>query len=361
MNPPTPLPRRRAAAGALLLGLAATLSVAAATQQQPPAGSPYPRLGRIVRSDPRLDKILPPGAQIEVLASGFDWSEGPVWLKTDPLGEQGGCLLFSDVPRNHVLRWKEGEGISVFLQPSGYTGRAPYGREPGSNGLTLDRQGRLVSCEHGDRRVSVLLWDGGKKTLADSYAGKRFNSPNDVVVKSDGSVYFTDPPYGLPRQADDPRREQPHFGVYRITPDGTVTLLTAEMTRPNGLAFSPDEKTLYVAQSDPDAAIWKAFPVQADGTLGNSRVFFDATSMAKSGTMKGLPDGLKVDRDGNLWATGPGGVLIFAPDGTLLGRIDTGEATANCAFGGSDGSDLYITADMYLCRVRTTAHGADVH
>lgn len=326
----------------------------------PAAGSNYPRLGRIVRADPRLDTILPPGAQIEVLASGFDWSEGPVWLETDPLGEEGGCLLFSDVPRNHVLRWKEGQGTSVFLQPSGYTGRAPYGREPGSNGLALDRQGRLVSCEHGDRRVSVLLWDGGKKTLADSYAGKRFNSPNDVVVKRDGSLYFTDPPYGLPRQAEDPRREQPHFGVYRIAGDGAVTLLTAEMTRPNGLAFSPDEKTLYVAQSDPEAAIWKAFPVQADGTLGTSRVFFDATPMAKSGTMKGLPDGLKVDQSGNLWATGPGGVLVFAPDGTLLGRIDTGEATANCAFGGPDGSDLYITADMYLCRVHTTARGADV-
>lgn len=325
-----------------------------------PSVSNYPRLGRIVRSDPRLDQLLPPGAEIEVLASGFDWSEGPVWLQADPLGGEGGCLLFSDVPRNHVLRWKEGEGVSVFLQPSGYTGRAPYGREPGSNGLTLDRQGRLVSCEHGDRRVSVLLWDGGKKTLADSHAGKRFNSPNDVVVKSDGSVYFTDPPYGLPQQADDARREQPHFGVYRIAVDGTVTLLTAEMTRPNGLAFSLDEKTLYVAQSDPEAAIWKAFPVHADGTLGKSRVFFDATAMAKSGTMKGLPDGLKVDQSGTLWATGPGGVLIFAPDGTLLGRIDTGEATANCAFGGPDGSDLYITADMYLCRVRTTTRNADV-
>lgn len=348
-----------AVAGALLMGVTA-LSAVPAEAQQSPTVSNYPRLGQIVRSDPRLDKILPVGAQIEVLASGFDWSEGPVWLKTDPTGEQGGCLLFSDVPRNHVLRWKEGQGISVFLQPSGYTGRAPYGREPGSNGLTLDLQGRLVSCEHGDRRVSLLEWDGGKKTLADTYAGKRFNSPNDVVVKNDGNIYFTDPPYGLPRQADDPRREQPHFGVYRIAPTGTVTLLTAEMTRPNGLAFSPDEKTLYVAQSDSEAAIWKAFPVNPDGTLGKSRIFFDATPMAKSGKMKGLPDGLKIDRDGNLWATGPGGVLIFAPDGKLLGRIDTGEATANCAFGGPDGSDLYITADMYLCRVRTTTRGASL-
>jgi len=216
----------------------------------------------------------------------------------------------------------------------------------------------LVSCEHGDRRVSVLYWDGGKRTLADSHDGKRFNSPNDVVVKSDGSIYFTDPPYGLPQQAADPRREQPHFGVYRIAPDGAVTLLNATMTRPNGLAFSPDETILYVAQSDPDAAIWRSFPVRPDGSLGESRIFFDATPLAKSGTMPGLPDGLKIDRDGNLWATGPGGVLIFAPDGTLLGRLDTGVPTANCAFGGPDGSDLYVTAHRYLCRIRTTTHGA---
>jgi gluconolactonase len=346
---------RAATVGALLLGLAALATVPPASAQQPAAAT-YPRLGRIVRSDPRLDKVLAKDAQIEVLASGFEWSEGPVWVKSDPLGDSG-YLLFSDVPRNHVLKWKEGKGISVFLQPSGYTGLGAYSYEPGSNGLTLDRQGRLVLCEHGDRRVSVLPWNGGKMTLADRYQGKRLNSPNDVVVKSDGNVYFTDPPYGLPKQAADPLREQPHFGVYRIAPDGKVTLLTAEMTRPNGLAFSPDEKTLYVAQSDPDAAIWRAYPVNGDGTLGKSRVFFDATQMAKSG-MKGLPDGLKVDRDGNLWATGPGGVLIFAPDGTLLGRIDTGEATANCAWGGPDGADLYITADMYLCRVRTSTRGA---
>jgi len=332
---------------------------AAASAAQAPGGGPvYPRLGRIVREDPRLDALLPPGTEIEVLASGFDWSEGPVWLRTDPDGGEGGCLLFSDVPRNHVLRWKEGQGVSVFLQPSGYTGRVPYGPEPGSNGLTLDRQGRLVLCEHGDRRVSTLSWDGGKQTLADNYNGKRFHSPNDVVVKSDGAVYFTDPPYGLPLGPDDPRRELPHFGVYRVSPDGAVTLLTAEMTRPNGLAFSPDERTLYVAQSDPDAAIWMAFPVGTDGLLGEGRVFFDATPMVRTGTLKGLPDGLKVDRDGNLWATGPGGVLVFAPDGTLLGRVDPGEATSNCAFGGPDGADLYITADMYLCRIRTATRGA---
>lgn len=327
---------------------------------QEPVGTVYPSLGQIVRLDPRLDALLPADARVEVLASGFLWSEGTIWLRNDPTGEPGGCLLFSDIPRNHVLRWKEEQGISVFLHPSGYTGWAPYGREPGSNGLTLDRENRLVLCEHGDRRVSMMPWDGGKKTIADSYNGKRFNSPNDVVVKSDGSIYFTDPPYGLPQQMDDPRCELPYCGVYRVAPDGVVTLLIDEMKRPNGLAFSPDEKTLYVGQSDSDAAIWNAYPVLDDGTVGPGRLFFDSTPMAKSGTLRGAPDGFKVDHHGNLWATGPGGVLILAPDATLLGRIETEELTANCAFGGPDGSDLYIAAHMHLCRVRTTTRGADV-
>lgn len=310
----------------------------------------FPILGKIVREDSRLDALLPPDARIEVLASGFDWSEGPVWVK------EGGYLLFSDIPRNSVMKWKEGEGTSLFMKPSGYTGVVPYGREPGSNGLALDREGRLVFCEHGDRRVSRLEKEGGKKTLVDSFQGKRFNSPNDLVFRSNGDLYFTDPPYGLPKQWDDPRRELDFCGVYRLTPDGRLTLLTREMTRPNGIAFSPDEKTLYVAQSDPKAAIWMAFSVRSDGTLGPGRVFHDATALV--GKLPGLPDGLKVDRQGNLFATGPGGVHIFAPDGTRLGRIDTGEATANCAWG-DDGSTLYITADMYLCRVKTRTKGMD--
>jgi gluconolactonase len=252
------------------------------------------------------------------------------------------------------MKWKAGEGISLFMKPSGYTGVADYGREPGCNGLTLDREGRLVLCEHGDRRVARLEKGGGKRTLADNYMGKRLNSPNDLVFHSSGALYFTDPPYGLPKQADDPRREMDFCGVYRLAPDGRLTLLTREMTRPNGIAFSPDEKTLYVAQSDPRKAIWMAFPVKSDGTLEEGRVFYDATPMV--GKMPGLPDGLKVDRGGNLFATGPGGVHVFSPDGKSLGRIDTGEATANCAWG-DDGSTLYITADMYLCRVRTRTKG----
>jgi gluconolactonase len=241
------------------------------------------------------------------------------------------------------------------MSPSGFTGVGTYSQEPGSNGLTVDGQGRLVLCEHGDRRVSRLEPQGGKLTLADQFDGKRLNSPNDVVVKSNGDVYFTDPPYGLPKLWDSPLRELDFCGVYRISArDRKVTLLSKDLNRPNGLAFSPDEKTLYVANSD-KRAIWMAYPVLDDGTLGPGRVFADVSAMM--GQRKGAPDGMKVDREGNLWATGPGGVLVIAPDGTLLGRIDTGEATANCAWG-DDGSTLYITADMYLCRVKTTTRGA---
>ncbi|MEM7384644.1 MAG: SMP-30/gluconolactonase/LRE family protein [Verrucomicrobiota bacterium] len=306
-------------------------------------------LGKIVRFDKKaMDQILDKEAKIEVLGSGFAWAEGPVWIK------DGGYLLFSDIPPNMVMKWKEGRGISTFLTPSGYTGPGIYGGEPGSNGLLLDAKGRLVSCEHGDRRVSVLTKGGGKRTLVDNYKGKRFNSPNDAVYHSNGDLYFTDPPYGLPKRWEDPRRELDFCGVYRLGKDGALTLLTKEMTRPNGIAFSPDEKTLYVAQSDPKAALWKAFPVKGDGTLGESRILADATSMV--GKHKGLPDGLKVDRKGIIYATGPGGVHILAPDGKALGRIDTLEATANCGWG-DDGSTLYITADMYLCRIKTKAKG----
>ena len=323
--------------------VAACASLASASAQD--------SIGEILREDPRIDKLIPSEAKIEVLAKGFTWTEGPVWMPDD----DGGHLLFSDIPRNSVFRWKEGDGISLYLKPSGYTGHVYYGLEPGSNGLIRDPEGRLVSCEHGDRRVSVLTKDGGKRTLADNYMGKRLNSPNDGCYKSNGDLYFTDPPYGLPNRENDPRRELDVFGVYRLEKSGVLTLLTKEMTRPNGIAFSHDEQTLYVAQSDPEAAIWKAFPVRDDGTLGKSRVLYDATEHV--GKLPGLPDGLKVDKEGILFATGPGGVWIFTPEGDVLGRISTGERTANCGWGG-DGSTLYICADSYLCRVQTTTKGA---
>lgn len=308
----------------------------------------YPTIGEIHRIDPALDALIAKDVKIEVLASGFEWTEGPLWVK------DSSYLLFSDIPNNRIMKWREGEEATVFMQPSGYTGVYDYGYEPGSNGLLLDSEKQLVICEHGDRRISALTTDGGKKTLVDSYQGKRLNSPNDAVYKSNGDLYFTDPPYGLPEQFEDSRRELAFCGVYRLTAEGKVVLLTSEMTRPNGIAFSPDEKILYVAQSDPAQAIWKAFEVKPDGTLGKSRVFYDATADAK--TLPGLPDGMKVDKDGNLWAAGPGGINIFNTQGNLLGRISTGGRVSNCAWG-EDGSVLYFTADDDLCRIQTKTLG----
>ncbi len=318
-----------------------------------PTGAAPEAATSIERLDPALDRLIAPDAPIEILAKGYDWIEGPVWSKS------GGFLLFSDVPQNVIYRWKDGEGARVYLEPSGYTGAAPRGGEMGSNGLTIDQDGRLVLCQHGDRRIARMDAPLDRPapaftTLAERYEGRRFHSPNDLVFKRNGDLYFTDPAYGLEKQFDDPAREMDWYGVYRRDREGGITLLTRGMTRPNGLAFSPDERVLYVGQSDPEAAIWRAFDVKADGTLGASRVFFDATAMTK--TRSGLPDGMKVDRDGNLFATGPGGVLIISPAGRHLGTILTGQATSNCAFG-DDGRSLYITADMYLMRVRLKTKG----
>ncbi len=334
--------RLRLLLAALLIGSGAGISQASTA-----SGT----IGKIVRFDSRANELIAPDAQIELLASGFEWSEGPLWIP-DPAG---GYLLFSDIPRTSVMKWKQKEGVSLFMKPSGYTGVADYGREPGSNGLTLDLQGRIILCEHGDRRISMLEKDGGKKTLADSYDGKRFNSPNDAVLKSNGDIYFTDPPYGLPQQHRDPRRELDFCGVFRLSTSGRVTLLTKEMTRPNGIAFSPDEKVLYIAQSDSREAIIKAFGVSADGTLAEGKVLHDFTKLM--GRMPGSPDGLKVDEEGNLFATGPGGVYIITPEGNRLARIHTGQRTSNCAWG-DDGSVLYMTVDDHLCRIKTETKGA---
>ncbi len=307
-------------------------------------------VGRIVRLDPRFDKLVPRDAVLEKVADGLTWVEGPAWDR------QNGYLLFSDIPTNAVYRAFPGAGAHVFLRPSGYTGAAPFqGREPGSNGLTFDPAGRLVLCEHGDRRITRLEKDGRKTTLVDRYEGKRLNSPNDLVFKSNGDLYFTDPPFGLPKAFDDPARELPFSGVYRLSRDGKVMLLTKDIKAPNGIAFSPDEKTLYVTNADPNHAVWLAYNVKDDGTLGRGRVFFDATAWTK--TKKGAPDGMKVDQDGNLFATGPGGLHVFAPDGTHLGSIDLGVATSNCAWG-EDGSVLYITADTAVYRIKLTTKGA---
>lgn len=355
----------------------------AVPEKAEPAKPKYKTMGRIERIDPALDKLLDKDAQIEVLADGFDWIEGPAWNK------ESGWLLFSDIPVNRIYRWKEGgvppeypiipKGVTsrlnssqiaeqfdalgerereyrTYMLFSGYTGPAKFaGSEPGTNGLAFDSKGRLVMCCHGDRQVVRLESTSYERTvLADKFEGKRLNSPNDLVFHSSGDLYFTDPPYGLPKQMDDTGAELGFCGVYRRYEGGELELLTDQMTRPNGIALSPDEKTLYVAQSDPKAALWMSFPLDEEGKAGEGKVLYNATKWV--GKRPGLPDGLKVDQSGNLWATGPGGVLILSPQGKLLGRIDTGERTANCAFG-DDGTTLYITADMYLCRVKTLVKG----
>ncbi len=311
-------------------------------------------IGSVEVLDDAMTNLVSADGQLEVLAEGFDWSEGPVWVR------DGEFLLFSDVPTNQIFQWSESNDIRVYLEPSGYTGSEERGGSLGSNGLTLDSEGNLVITQHGDRRIARLeapLSDPEPKydTIVDRYNGARFNSPNDLVYHSDGALYFTDPPYGFELGMNDPSKELDVHGVFRATSDGTVTLLESELSRPNGLAFSPDETTLYVANSDPEHAIWMAYDVMEDGGIDNGRVFFDATSLVKEG-LPGLPDGLKVDVNGNLFATGPGGVLVFSPEGIHLGTINTTQATANCAFG-DDGTILYITANGYLLRIPLLTKG----
>jgi gluconolactonase len=313
-----------------------------------------PTIGEIERLDPALDALVPKGAKMEIIVDGLDWCEGPLWIPADD-----GFLIFSDIPQNVIYRWDAKSGKQEYLRPSGYTGHAPRGGEIGTNGSTLDADGRLILCQHGDRRVARMMAPLGKPlpkyaTVAGKYDGKRFNSPNDATTHSSGAIYFTDPPYGLEKNMDDPHKELPYQGVYRVTPDGAVTLLTKELERPNGIALSPDEKTLYVANSHGPRPIWMAYPVLDDGSLGTGKVFFDATELSK--TEKGAPDGLEVDEHGNLFATGPGGVLVFTPEGKHLGTLKTGQATSNVAFG-EDGKTLFITADMYILRIPLATKG----
>lgn len=309
----------------------------------------HPFNGSIERLDPAFDKLIAKDAKIEKLAEWFVWSEGPTWFQ--------GAVVFSDVMENTAWRWKEGmKAAEVFLKPSGLTTNSPGFREPGSNGLNVDKSGRLLLAQHGDRRIARL--EAGKfVTVADRYDGKKFNSPNDMAVRKSGEIYFTDPPYGLEGIEKSPLRELPYAGVYRIGTDNKVSLITKDLNFPNGIGFSPDEKILYVAVSDSAATRVMAYDVNTDGTIKNGRVFWDAQSFAKAGA-KGLCDGLKIDRDGNVWATGPGGVAVLSPAGKLLGRILTNEATGNCCWG-DDGSTLYITADMFLVRVKTLTKGAN--
>ena len=316
---------------------------------------PRPILGTVRILAPEGTALFPDKAAIEVLGGGITWAEGPVWMK-DEKDAAKGRLLFSDVPANKIYAWEEGKRpLEVWLAPSGYTGANPYSKESGSNGLALDAKGQLLACEHGDRRVSLLTANGGKITLADRFEGKRFNSPNDLCVHSSGSIYFTDPPYGLAGGADGPNRELPFCGVFRIGADGSVKAIITDLPRPNGIALSPDEKTLYVAQSDPAQPVVMAYPLQEDGAVGQGRVFWDAKPLLGEGP--GLPDGLKVDKEGRLWTSGPGGLWVIDTQGKALAHLHTGVTTANCAWG-NDGTVLYLTADSWLCRIPTATKGA---
>ena len=299
--------------------------------------------GTIERLDPRLDALIPAGANIQKLAGGFTFTEGPVWDRRNNL------LYFSDVRDNTIYSWSEDSGVRIFIQP--VYAEATDHPSVGSNGLTLDSEGRLVLMEHGYRRVSRLEANGKRTPLADNYRGNRLNSPNDVAWHSNGWIYFTDPPYGMAGLENDPARELDYNGIYRLSPEGEIQLLERNQTRPNGLVFSPDEETLYVANSDAENKVWYAYTV-IHGIIGNPRVFYDVNDQ----TGEGAADGMKVDSQGNIFATGPGGVWIFDPDGTHLGTIKPDEVPANVAWG-DDGSTLYMTARTGLYRVRLSTSG----
>jgi len=324
-------------------------------EQSSSAGSTNTITPQIERLDPDLSSIVPAQPVMERLASGFKWTEGPVW-------GPAGYLMFAEIPSNSIRKWVPGVGVSIFMQPSGYKGSAPYGGpEPGSNGMTIDAQGRLTVAGHAQRdvwRLESLDPNAQVTVLADKYQGKQLNSPNDLVYKSDGSLYFTDPPYGLRTQKDnDPDKQLKVNGVYRIpgaqqqkpgTPPARakLQLLIKDLTRPNGIAFSPDEKYLYVNNSEPKK-LWMRYTVKADGTLTDPKLLFDATS----DTRPGAPDGMKVDEKGNIYSAGPGGVWIFSPEGKHLGTIDMPDRVGNVAWGGSDHKTLYITSSGSVYRI----------
>jgi len=309
----------------------------------------YKNIGTIERLDPALDNIISANAKTEIIAEGFEWSEGPLWV------EKHKMLLFSDVPMNTIYKWTEAKGKEVYLKPSGYTGTEPsVCKEPGSNGLTFDKNGDLVLCQHGDRRMARMDAPLDKPeakfiTLADTYNGKRFSSPNDAVYNRAGELFFTDPPYGLQTQDDsDTKKEISFNGVYKVKANGEVILLVDSITRPNGIAFTPGEKKLIIACSDPAKPNWYIYEVNGD-SLTNGKIFYNAAEEGK--TMRGLPDGFKIDKNGNIFASGPGGIYIFNSEAKKLGMIKLENAASNCALS-TDEKTLYITNDMNVLRVK---------
>lgn len=323
---------------ALLAGCGGAPKPAAETAAPPPAGS-------VERLDASLDALVPPAAQVEKLAGGFQFTEGPLWFPA-------GHLWFSDVVGNVVRQWSPDGKVIEILRPGGYDGTdAPAGAFIGPNGMIADKDGAVLLCQHGNRRIVRISRDRQVTTLVEKYEGKRLNSPNDLIYRSDGSLYFTDPPYGLTGGDQDPKKELPFNGVFRLA-RGRLQVAIRDMSRPNGLALSPDEKTLYVGNSDEKRKVWMRYDVKPDGGVENARVFFDVTAQ----TADGLPDGMKVDELGNLYCTGPGGVWVFSAAGKHLGTIKPAETPANCNWG-DDGRTLYMTARTGLYRIRLAVRG----
>ena len=304
------------------------------------------KIGSLEFLDPRMEDLIDKNAKIELLAEGFDWAEGPVWV------DRLNGVLFSDVPNNKVYMWNEKKGLSIFIEPSGMTNYSPTNKSDGSNGLALDKNGNLILCQHGDRTVARLKkWNFKNPSfdiIVEKYKGKRLNSPNDLVFDKSGSIYFTDPPYGLKIQDDDPLKELNFNGIYRWSESKGIELLSKSMKRPNGIILSEDEKTVYVGNSDKDNNVIIAFDNNKNG-LVNERVFFDGNKLSKNRV--GLFDGLKLHSSGIIFTTGPGGVLLLDSKGKHLGTIMPGKATANCAFD-SDESYLYLTSDDVLARIK---------
>lgn len=326
-------------------GLVACADKPALTAEKKEAAPPT--MGTFIKKDSAFDSIVSADAKIEQIASGHKFTEGPLWTRH-------GTLLFSDIPANTIFQWTTDGKIAEYRGHSGYE-KDDYntGEFVGSNGLTMDAAGNVIICEHRNGRVGKLTPDGKYSIVVAKFGSKRLNSPNDAVVKSNGDIYFTDPPYGLAKQDDDPMKELKFNGVYRVSKNGKLDLLHKELTRPNGLAFSPDEKTLYVANSDEKRKIWMKFDVDVAGKIANGKIFFDATAE----TADGLPDGMKIDKRGNLYCTGPGGVWVFTPEGKHLGTIAPKEVPANVAFGDADGKTLYMTARTGVYKVRVNIEG----
>lgn len=346
--------RKLLAYGAMMGGVAALPGGLARAAVKLPAGKALDHVGGITRFDPALDMILDAASPVEVLATGYSWTEGPAWVPSG--GPDGkGYLLFSDPPNNIMYRYTPKTGVKTFLSPSGLAGPVPKTiREPGANGIALDPQGRLIVADSGTRAIARIdLATKHKTILAKTFDGRRFNSPNDVTVSRAGMIYFSDPPYGLADAESSPLRELDFNGLYRLSPDGEVKLL-GKFHRPNGVGLSPDERTLYLSLSDEKRPEVLAYSLDAQGMpTGPARLFHDMRAQFAEGK-PGLPDGMDVDPKGNVFATGPGGVHICAPDGRLLGIVATGKAVANCVIG-DGGKTLYLTSASMLARVSLRA------